>query len=54
MAELYKEQYCEKHNQHYGYHLHQCPICVGEEMVKKDEYPNNLTTKQYEQAMIGA
>ena len=41
MAELYQEQYCEKHNQHYGEHLHQCPICAGEKldgyMLKKDK-----------------
>ena len=30
MAEDYKDQYCEKHDQYYGKHLHQCPICRGE------------------------
>ena len=28
----YNQQYCEKHDQHYGSHLHRCPICWGEEM----------------------
>lgn len=27
---LYQDQFCEKHNQYYGAHLHECPICVGE------------------------
>jgi DNA-binding helix-hairpin-helix protein with protein kinase domain len=28
----YTQQYCEKHNQYYGDHLHRCPICWGEEL----------------------
>jgi len=32
MAETYDQQYCEKHNQKYGSHLHECPICRGEKM----------------------
>lgn len=28
----YREQYCEKHNQHYADFLSRCPICRGEEM----------------------
>lgn len=33
MAETYDQQYCEKHNQKYGSHLHECPICRGEKMT---------------------
>lgn len=31
----YDQQYCEKHDQKYGDHLHQCPICAGEELGKR-------------------
>jgi hypothetical protein len=31
----YDQQYCEKHDQKYGSHLHTCPICVGEELGKR-------------------
>ena len=39
---LYHEQYCKKHNQHYGSHLHRCPICVGEEMY------NNMNIEAFD------
>lgn len=32
---LYRDQYCEKHDQYYGKHLHRCPICWGEEKGKE-------------------
>jgi hypothetical protein len=32
--ELYREQYCPIHDQHYSKTLKQCPICVGEEIAK--------------------
>jgi DNA-binding helix-hairpin-helix protein with protein kinase domain len=35
MPPTYDQQYCEKHNQHYGDHLHRCPICWGEELGKE-------------------
>jgi len=28
----YQEQYCKKHDQYYGKHLTECPICAGERM----------------------
>jgi len=28
----YDEQYCLSHNQRYGAHLRECPICVGEKV----------------------
>ena len=40
MAETYDQQYCKKHDQKYGDHLHQCPICVGEKTkcaLKEDQ-----------------
>jgi len=33
----YDQQYCEKHDQKYGDHLHTCPICVGEKMGEELE-----------------
>ena len=29
----YNQQYCDKHDQRYGDHLHRCPICAGEELA---------------------
>jgi hypothetical protein len=40
---LYNEQYCKKHNQHYADFLRNCPICVGEEMVKPKKMEKNPT-----------
>lgn len=31
--DLYQEQYCETHNQHYADFLKQCPICRGEILI---------------------
>jgi hypothetical protein len=43
----YDQQYCEKHDQRYGDHLHRCPICVGEELDGKQieviDYTGTLT-----------
>lgn len=45
--ETYNQQYCKKHNQKYGSHLHRCPICVGEEldgtMIKIVDLTGTLT-----------
>lgn len=43
---LYQEQFCEKHNQHYGSHLHRCPICWGEEMGQVKHEHIDLTDKE--------
>lgn len=31
-SEKYREQYCQKHDQHYADFLRECPVCVGEEL----------------------
>lgn len=48
---IYDQQYCEKHDQKYGDHLHACPICVGEKYgeMKIAEQPNIMeATKSME------
>lgn len=37
MTEKYHDKYCKIHDQWYGDHLSQCPICVGETMGKTQE-----------------
>jgi hypothetical protein len=41
----YKEQLCEKHNQHFSKSLKRCPICLGEDLVVDSE----LMVKAYEE-----
>ena len=38
----YDQQYCEKHVQRYGAHLHACPICIGERYLEHNiaQQPN--------------
>lgn len=43
---LYQEQYCEKHNQRYGAHLHRCPICWGEELGQVQHEHIDLTKEK--------
>lgn len=47
MPPTYDQQYCEKHDQKYGEHLHRCPICWGEELGKEPititDYTGKLT-----------
>jgi hypothetical protein len=43
MKPKYHDQYCEKHKQWYGEHLHKCPICVGEQMGQQN--PKIITDK---------
>ena len=51
----YNQQYCEKHNQYYGDHLHRCPICWGEQMgeelvITTIDY-TNLSDEEFKKAM---
>jgi len=43
---LYRQQFCEKHNQYYGDHLHRCPICWGEELGKNPPKPKILLSEK--------
>ena len=43
--EKYQEQYCEKHNQYYGDHLHECPICRGEKITYAESKINEVDEK---------